>query len=419
VKRLSGSVRTAGAGLCVLALLLPVPAAAQQRQHKQEPHASPSAEELWREYPLEATPEANAQNTSQAVSPTPTPAGRGPTEADRSSDGPSTLLVVVLAIVATVVGGTAAALLPLRRRRRPGWVGALLRTISPEPRLASGPAPEAAMAADRPPRRLALASASERSGGDREPGRRPRGGAGGASTAHAAPPPDTRVGWTAEIEWRHGPDNSRFCVMATARASSERAAISESEPLEWPPRGPDAVQALRNAVDRLTAAAVAAGWEPTGEGNAWYAKRFRWEAVGAAEPPAAPPDEEAPLDTGRFRRVAWPEETEDRPRCEIRWAAGYVKSQFRAMMHHPGRRRPVELGSSETFKWLLMADPDPESEEVASAIARLTRALRAAGWEPAGAGAEWYAQRFVWPHEEPPPERLESHAAASPEEERS
>jgi hypothetical protein len=65
------------------------------------------------------------------------------------------------------------------------------------------------------------------------------------------------------------------------------------------------------------------------------------------------------------------------------------------------------VATGATFKWLLMAEPNPKSPEIIAEVKRLAAALEDAGWEPAGEGAEWFARRYVWRRPEPPPERLE------------
>jgi hypothetical protein len=96
----------------------------------------------------------------------------------------------------------------------------------------------------------------------------------------AAPPPDPALEWAAEIEWHRDPGGgSRFCLVASRNGTRERAAVSESEPLGWPPNGPESLDALKHAVEQLEAGAVAAGWRPAPAGRAWYAKRFPWQPV--------------------------------------------------------------------------------------------------------------------------------------------
>ena len=105
--------------------------------------------------------------------------------------------------------------------------------------------------------------------------------------SRSATPPDVALEWTAEIEWHQRPGGPRFYIVARTR-SSQRTAVSESEPLEWPPTGPDAVEALRRAVDELESNAVAAGWTPAPAGQAWYARRFTWRPRHAAPPGPGP-----------------------------------------------------------------------------------------------------------------------------------
>ena len=77
--------------------------------------------------------------------------------------------------------------------------------------------------------------------------------------APAGLPPDPRLTWAAEIEWRRIDDESRFCVIARGAGTVE---IAQSPPLDWPPDGPAAVQAVTDAADDLAATLVAAGWTP-------------------------------------------------------------------------------------------------------------------------------------------------------------
>ena len=95
-----------------------------------------------------------------------------------------------------------------------------------------------------------------------------------AAPARAGAPPDPRRSWAAEIEWRQIDGESRFCAIARGAATVE---VAQSPPLDWPPEGPAAVQAVTDAADELAATLVAAGWKPLAPGSAWYAKRFAWE----------------------------------------------------------------------------------------------------------------------------------------------
>jgi hypothetical protein len=180
------------------------------------------------------------------------------------------------------------------------------------------------------------------------------------------PEPDRR--WTAEVQWH----DSRFRVVA------EGLILAESRPLEWPPSTPAAVQELADTAEALETTMIAAGWSPAAPGEAWYAKRFAWEPM-----------------------------TDDLWRCEIAWHAGYVSSRFEAVAYRPGRRRGRTIGTSGTFKWLLMGEPDPESPEYHEHVGNLATALKAEGWEPAGHGERWWAERFVWRGNGAPPKRVE------------
>ena len=116
-----------------------------------------------------------------------------------------------------------------------------------------------------------------------------------AAPAPAASPPDRGVAWTAEIEWRHTDGESRFCVIAKGAGT---VTVAQSRPLEWPPSGPAAVQAMTDAAEALAATLAAAGWKPLPPGHSWYAKRFAWEPATAG----ARSDQRAP---DRVRRRRW------------------------------------------------------------------------------------------------------------------
>ena len=74
------------------------------------------------------------------------------------------------------------------------------------------------------------------------------------------------------------------------------------------------------------------------------------------------------------------------------------------MATEPGHRRGKTVGASEPFKWLLMADPNPQAQDQRAEVRALDEQIVAAGWEPVGRGRWWSALRYVWPHENPPPE---------------
>jgi hypothetical protein len=232
--------------------------------------------------------------------------------------------------------------------------------------------------------------------------------------AHAGvQPPDEGRRWTAEIEWRQSDARSRFCVVARDESAGEGTILARSEPLHWPPEDPGAVQALVHAADALTDALVSTGWKALAPGSSWYGRRFEWEPVTTPSewaPPVAPRSTRparSPAPGARFRKTPWPRGSEALWRCEIKWSPGYARSRFEAVAHDPERRNDRVVGASTSFKWMLMADPDPGGKPFRNEVRTLAAALEAAGWERLGAGASWYAERFVWRRDEPPPEHVE------------
>lgn len=342
-------------------MLAPPVAAGQGRS------ATPSADELWRTYPLQESPEPGETLTPTASSP---PAEAPPP----SDDGAPLALIGAAGVFVALAGGLAL----LRVRSRPSAL----------PRLG-------------PPLLMTAAVTAM------QPGQRPRSprltalGDGRSSSSGHAPddalrPPDPRQPWTAEVQW----SDSRFAVVARARGGGKEAFLAASRPLQWPPSGPNAVTDMNRAVERLEASMLASGWTPLAPGGAWYAKRFAW-AAAAPRPETTPP-------SGRFaRQTEWPAGSEQLWRCEIKWHAGYANSDFRAVAHGPKRHRGVTLGHSEPFKWLLKADPEASDTRFVAQVRRLAARLTAAGWEPAGRGRSWYELRFVWRQEDAPPEQLE------------
>jgi hypothetical protein len=106
----------------------------------------------------------------------------------------------------------------------------------------------------------------------------------------AASPPDRHRTWRAVIEWRDTEDGPRFDVIARADDDGREVTIAHSDPLNWPPKRPESVQALTDAAEALEATLLVAGWRPLPPGSAWYAKRFIAEPSAAS----APSDEVAP-----------------------------------------------------------------------------------------------------------------------------
>jgi len=376
VKLLLGSPWTLAASLSVLVVLLLTSAQAGAQQRK----PTPSASELWRDYPLEGTPEARVRLTAQA-----TPATRengssaSPDEAATVAGGGDhgerdTAQKVIIGVIVLV-----AAVATLLAWVRAGPGGAAIPGLGAS-RDDGTPAPPSEDAES--PQRSGPAQPEQH------------------ATPLAAAPPDPGQAWTAEIEWRDTPDGPRFVFVACTDDASERVPVTESEPPDWPPKGSDSLQALKQAVDRLEAAAVSAGWIPAPAGRAWYAKRFAWQPATRL------------VSTGRFKSGApWPEGTENLYRGEIVWAPGENGAAFRAMAFAPREARGSEVCTSKTFKIGPSGEPDAESEDMRSQLELMTAAMSASGWELAGCGPAWFSHRFVWRGDERPPDHVELPAA--------
>jgi hypothetical protein len=437
--------------LVAYALLGPVdPVAAQQKT------PSPSASELWEEFPLDPSPTPAAADPRDPVKDE-----RRVRPARASSDGgdglSAPLLLGGLAVVlATIVmiwtfrssrGGRTGApegRAPVRdRRAAPPGDGRRGRAANRVMRIPEAPARPLGAPPPDPPARPLGASPPDPPARPLEPlppdpparpleRLRPDPPARPLEPLRPDPPPrprealppDPRRAWTAEVEWAGSGATARFSVIARTGPEGDGSVIAESPPLEWPPTSPTAFQALTGAVNDLERVVLAAGWTPLPPGSGWYAKRYAWSAVvpevrapvtaPADEPVPAQPEDADPERTGRFRRRGgWPEECEGMWRCELRWDAGMVNSRFEAVAYPPGERRGRVVGASGTFKWLIKADPDPAAREYRKELARLVAALQRAGWERVGAGAKWYSARFVWRRSGTPPPDLESRAHAA------
>jgi hypothetical protein len=388
--------RIAALALAALVLALAVPATAPAQAHK--PKASP--DELWQQYPLQQKPSAEADGTAVPATPEPTAARPVRTSSDTRGSGgaPVIPLIVVCAVVLALV-----AVLVLRGRRGAvrDWVANAMRPLHRTPTLAAAAGPrfdgpvQMSHGEEGPPAQLWRSPRREAS---------PQGLA----------PPDPDRGWTAEVAWDHAEGTGRFRVLASSEDEATTVPIAESEPLEWPPRGPTSVQAMSRAADELESSLLAEGWKPLPPGEAWYAKRFAWQRLAPQAISAPAVEDEQARQRRRFaRRVQWPESTEELWRCELEWRPGYVNSRFEAMVFEPGRKRGQAVGGSSTFKWLLMGDPDASTPEYAAEIERLTGLLERAGWERVATGTNWFSRRFVWRGDSRPPERLEAGPAAT------
>jgi hypothetical protein len=370
----------------VLALAAPAAAQAQDRT------PTPSAHELWRDYPLrqaEATPQRTATSSpARSVS-------RPPAATVAADSDPA--LLAVLAAAALVAAG--AGVLLVRRHRSRAQAFAVPLATAPRLALAGPSAGSPQLLFSRAAHDQAPHEAPPSEPPPPRPGVRP-------------PDPDRR--WTAEIQWARSGDSARFCVAARDEQGESEPVIARSEPFDWPPEGTDAVQALVGAADALSEGLTVAGWTPLPRGEAWYAKRFEWEpapvtdwAPPQAGPSAAPVEPTRPP-THRFRPTSeWPPDTAALWRCEITWRSGYARSRFEVVQHDPGDDADTQvIAASPPFKWLFMGDPDPNDATFREALLDLAAALEAAGWERVGVGTSWYGARFVWHGDEPPPDEV-------------
>jgi hypothetical protein len=374
-------------GLCLVALGLSAPRAALAQEHT----PTPSANELWHDYPLDQSQPGPSRSATPSPRRTAPAANRSPAAEESGSDVPVAVMLVVVAVLAA-----AGALLVLRRRGRRGGAAMPVTPVPAAPGLGVPGSLE---------NRVEFTPA--------EPGPR-RSHASQPPSHHAqrragVRPPDTARRWTAEIEWHRSDEDSRFCVVARDPEARGVTVIAQSEPLDWPPADPDAVQALVGAADALTEALVSAGWTPLPPGTAWFGRRFEWKPVAtsddSAPPTPAPTASAAP--TGRFRNEPWPRGTETLERCEIEWRSGHARSRFEAVAYNAHRHSSRVIGASAPPTWMVTGDADTNSAEFRDEARNLAAALESAGWERLGRGAHWYSERFVWRGEDEPPDHVE------------
>jgi hypothetical protein len=76
-------------------------------------------------------------------------------------------------------------------------------------------------------------------------------------------------------------------------------------------------------------------------------------------------------------------------------------------MYEPGASSGQPISASPAFRSVEVDMPDPSATAHQAEVQALVTALEAAGWRRFGHGARWYAERFIWPDETPPPDRLE------------
>jgi hypothetical protein len=270
--------------------LLPAQAGAQDSSR------SPTPQKLWKAYPLDQGAAAGAQQEATTSPTAHTVTKPEPLAAAGPRDEAGAPVIVLTLLVLLAAGGA----LTFRWTRGGG---------ERQPRAAQASVPRAytvgeglpawaqggsgrftpTTARNRGSGATAVVASARTPGGAREPepatdppAANP---AAVAAPAAAAEPPDRRLKWTAEIEWRHAEGESRFCVIASG---AETVTLAQSSPLEWPPSGPAAVEAMTDAVAKLSATLAAAGWKALPPGHSWYAKRFAWEPGNAGRTERAP-----------------------------------------------------------------------------------------------------------------------------------
>lgn len=213
------------AALACATLLTPVPAAAQDRSSK------PSAAELRHAYPLKVKPERGSVRTA-ARTPVASaqPARRPPAEKKQSSGSTWSIPLFAVLAIAAFGAGFVVTVKPLRLRRAP----------------------------ESPPETVV------------EP------------AADGLPPAPQRP-WTAEVRWQQLGEACVFAVVARSAFGGRTSVIAQSQPLDWPPVGAEAVERVAAAAKELEASLVSSGWRPLPPGDAWYAKRFLWEPAPRAQ----------------------------------------------------------------------------------------------------------------------------------------
>jgi hypothetical protein len=238
-----------------IAVLLLLACAAQLAPHSavaQDRDRSPSGLELRDSYPLDPSPQPDAEGAAD-----PSPAALTPAPADRAPAARSSRAILQVAMYALLVIFAFA-------------IGLAISVRSPRGRRERGPR-------DTVTQRLP------------EP---------------AALPPVTRQAWTAEVQWQQAEAGSFFCVVARSAPGAGTAVVAKSDPVEWPPASAATVQRVTAAARELESSLVASGWRPLPPGDAWYAKRFAWQPVAPApgrfdrrpaRPERAAPDRATPV----------------------------------------------------------------------------------------------------------------------------
>jgi hypothetical protein len=435
---------------CATAVALVAGASAPSQAIAQEQRESaPTAEHLWRSYPLEeragAAERTPVAASNQSPSPTrmPSDAGGGEDDGDEAGSdlalGAALLVLVAPLLLLLALAGVATL---LARRGRP-----------PVDAPAASPRALAVAAVARAPRDASLQFA--------EPALRMSDGKRFSRRRTEPRPPDVDAHWSAELRWVQAESTAWFQAVASPMQGGTEVELAQSPSMPWPLDG-KAAKELSAAVGRLEESLLAAGWRPLARGDAWYARRFGWDpaarhsetvpltddeereiaalfsgapARGASSAPSATPTRSAaptrsptatrspaPAPSPRLtpradpvshpaaqpaarvvRAQAWPDDTHALWRCEIRWQGGWKSSYFEAMARPPRKRPGRRIATSPGLKWMLKGDPDPIAQDCRAALTQLCRGLVAAGWESAGCGHHWYAVRFVWRQPGAPP----------------
>jgi hypothetical protein len=198
----------------------------------QEQGRSPSAEELWRDYPLTTDEKARGAGTAEQDAPGRAGPVRKPAAAEQSDDqGIAAAVIVLLGLLVLLAFSVPFGVRAIQRRSRAGK----------DPPAPPGPRPS--------PRTWAALRSSA---------------------------------WTAEIQWRSDADASRFRVVASPPGGEDEVTLVESLPLEFPPRSDAAVDSLVYAVADLERSLVMAGWQVTDAGTSWFGRRFVWPRTDRA-----------------------------------------------------------------------------------------------------------------------------------------
>src|SRR4051794_13250637 len=264
----------------------------------------PSADELWRSYPLEQKPTTTA----------PAPAAAAPQRASRPAheaggSGPPWAVLAVIAAAAGLLTFVVA-----RRRRRataadsaaggpsPPWLDApSAERQTPAPTRAALPAPTAARAA------AAAASVASRPARGQTPAAARPPAARGAGPAANGLPRTASGGAVCQIRWSR---RARRFLAVIVETDGTRKRLGRSPVVDWahpgpPEESPEAQAALRQLVKDLRAR----GWRPLRargldfDERQWYARRFRRPTEAELEPqqPAETPGPEVTARPGGAR----------------------------------------------------------------------------------------------------------------------